>query len=424
MQPSVLCQQCVQASASKSEGLPGGNTAADSLREAGVADQTPEGRGLKNCQVAEQTPEGRDLKNCQVADDTPEKVTCKRKLSFGGDVKKKRLKTSFYNLGLEKCKAASLTFNNGFQEAHSKDCCPCPSGHWQLFLECLGADKPMSHCKACQGLRDRLLCEPTPPKLEPTPPKLQMCERMLGEARSARGRPKTSAPPFSMNVWLEQNRPGQYKLLPGEKAPCYCVQCKYQFLLQRNSPHYLLLHESKMHAGKAEDVNMVPDNNESNEHCCRGVSVDNGAFAVSKLSSSAYNWYHSGSLMFEKLPGEMCPLHEATWFLAEDGQTLMLRSKKCVGNLCRQACTHCSSLASKIDLQRKLAKWSYHIDLFEYATSLLHSSLEEQELLRKQILERDYVQSQLAGQDVAKIFAKPAPRFDDFFLGACCILLC
>lgn len=354
----------------------------------------------------------------------------KRKLSFGGTdghVKKKYLKTSFYNLGLEKCKDACLTFNNGFQDAHSKGRCPCPAGHWQLFLECLGADKPMSHCNACRDLRDRLLCptdkvsEATP---EPTQPKPQICDRMLGEARSARGRPKTSAPPFSMKVWLEQNRPGQYKLLPGEKAPCYCVRCGYQFKLQRNSPHFLKLHEAKMHAGKAENVNMVPGNNESNEHCCRGVSVDDGAFAVSRLSSSAYNWYHSGSLMLEKLPGETCPLHESTWFLAEDGQTLMLRSKKCVGNLCRQACAHCSSLSSKMELQRKFAKWSYNIDLFEYATSLLHSSLEEQELLRKQILERDYVQSRLAGEEVAKIFACPAPRFQDFFLGACCALLC
>ena len=77
-----------------------------------------------------------------------------------------------------------------------------------------------------------------------------------------------------------------------------------------------------------------------------------------------------------------------------------------------------------MELQRKLAKWSYNIDLFEYATSLLHSSLEEQELLRKQILERDYVQGRLAGEEVAKIFACSAPRFQDFFLGACCALLC
>ena len=328
-----------------------------------------------------------------------------------------RRTADWLTLGRQQCASANLSFNQDFQQAHWANQCAMPSGHWQAFLKDLGADKEILRCKACLQLQKQVaraaLDVPEQPE-QPASVDADMAAADDGSVRATprdrKGRPFACEPPFSLQAWLAQNRPGIYKLHQGGKYPAFCAPCNKQILLQRNSFRFVLVHEqTAQHRAAVAASGLDPHNastGQSTEQVCGGIPVDGGASPLSQISESVYNWYHSGCLRFANFSGERSPLQDALWQMVDS--QLTLRSAGCSGTGASQ-CRQCLALANSQALRREVAKWSFRIDLFEYGKTLLYSGGPEQQRVREQILSRDYRQTGQAGVEAAQLFAAPAP---------------
>lgn len=215
------------------------------------------------------------------------------------------------------------------------------------------------------------------------------------------GRPRKVAGGFSMRAWLTKNRPDLYKWLGGRGCKVWCVRCDKSFRLQRSHPRLLLLHETRMHGKRRTGPGC------STASPCQGIDVRSEQFGISTIQETMWNWFHSGCLTMQALAGERKDISDAVLFKNTDTDALHLKSKRCsgIGPHCKQCC----SLADSASLREDVSKWSFRLDLFEYASSLLFGNAADQKALQEQILARDYYQRDLAGHAAEILFAAPVP---------------
>lgn len=338
--------------------------------------------------------------------------------------KTKLLDKDCLQVAISDAKNAGVDFSRIFQTRHAELGCAMQKGHWRKWLFHLAARGPQPTCKACNSLSEivqhsRETKQEETAVTEPAKPAEQIASNSAmedssgptasTEPRRKRGRPGPEEAAFSIREWISHHRPGQWELLssrPSSKWPAKCLACKSVQLLQRNSPKQIFRHEKACKAMKAQSSQAEVSSLSAESEPCHGVEVRNPACVLSNIPGSVLQWRTGGMLHCQEAGAPDKRLFtELAW--RADGENLWLRSSQCVGeprgNL--GACKACAAAGSRRDLQREIALWAYRLHAFEYASSLLYGTDEEQQQWRQTMRTADYMQSKQAGTDVETLFS-------------------
>ena len=376
-------------------------------------------QSLKRTQAAEQemmTPPNPTSAESRISN------TLKRKQATTSDelvCKRPKLEKDWLQAGAERAKGGGIDFHKIFQAKHFELHCWLEAGHWRKWLLFLVNQGPRPVCKACDSLFAELEAAEDAKKVamasgnekkedlsashpdESGGSNEAESATEIGQLQKHRGRPKGSTTPhFSLKAWISENRSGRWQLIsdrPESKYPARCQGCNRLLLLQRNNLRRLLDHEKTCGKGTSSD----PSATESSQQC-RGLRVDSPACALSPITATVRKWRNAGMPHGKEFDKPL--LSKLAW--QEDGEVLWMRSSTCKGESAGNAasCKDCLAAGGKAALRQEVALWGFRIDCFEYASSLLHGTEEEQQELRRQILEADYSTLKLPGCTPSEMF--------------------
>lgn len=323
---------------------------------------------------------------------SPPPVSVKRKLLFTDrDQPRKqrqwcREKTA---VGQSIAQEAGLDFNKHFQVQHKGH---LEKGHWQDFLLGL-AGVQVSPCPHCQTLVKAFkLVSPAHPEQMASPEQQASsepvgpgqgsqrrdcpmsdsnCIVMVDDSpspehkRARRGRPNLCEARLNLCEWVEQHRPGQYRILSLDgRVPVQCIACGFVFNAHKTtSAWHVLRHESesKFHLsrtvpavkGQEPLANFTPTP-------CNGVEISKNG-RLQSLTASVVKYIMSGQIhQFGT------PLEKVSFFL-DKNRAPWMQCKQCASQSQtispgQSSCQSCQKYASMKDMSKHIATTSWKID--------------------------------------------------------------
>ena len=200
--------------------------------------------------------------------------------------------SALFDTGREAAINAGVDFDHVMQREHKRVGMPL-KGHWRALCISVanalaGTEVAPLDCTACSKLQEIILqgthqiCAPEevpePPNMcthQICPPCTEKPSLQLVQTSAKKGRRKKGDDTFRLSEWLEQNRSGQYEILPDTgNVPLRCRACDKIFSAVRTStPHFVYHHEEgRTHIRSVAAVPLVDVDAEPHMDCT-GVNL-------------------------------------------------------------------------------------------------------------------------------------------------------
>lgn len=303
-------------------------------------------------------------------------VEKRRKVAKASDEQKevsKKLEHDWKSLG--------FTHNSDFQKIHKQFSAQAPKGHWQDFVSMMQGNKPMS-CEACQKCRERVQAlkekgsapedEQQQQVVVAEPEADEQLVVGLGSGGRKRGRPRKGDVSWQgLPKFLEENRPGIYRLIDQEKHVWCCVLCNHQLKLKRDGMTYVKSHEkSELHKAKLKLFQHsipVDDAVEERLKPCGGINTSDPSTKFHEIRQSVLTWALAGMPCHTPAIGAKCcnlGLRKITSSYDADG-AVILRHNECKGEVSCGPCSLCSKLERTQTILADIKKWAFRLDTIQ-----------------------------------------------------------